>query len=142
MDYIILALFRVTQVRLEDVLKAFNSFTHKAGNPCLLWVSEDSVGGRRIEHRGSYEDAALEWVAEGDGRACFGYCVGYDPAYVTEVEFTSATSGSVLRWTRYGHHHLESVRSDVAGFGDFEYRQGRPNYEGGYWDAFQEVISS
>ena len=127
MDLIVMALFRVMNVRLEDILEAFNKFTHEAGDPTLLWVSDVSVGGRIIEVKGSEDDAVVDWIKEQE----WGYCLGYDPRMVTKVEFVSASSGSVLRWTRNKYDE----------FGTFEYQEGTPGYRGAYYTAFNEAVN-
>ena len=129
-----LALLRVQRVRLEDVIQAFNRLTIESKSDGLLWVANESVGHRYVRWIGDPEQAILDEVEDWRGS----YCLGYNPEMVTEVEFVSATSGSILRWTRNRYGLFEGIED--SNFGVFEYQEGRPHYRGVYYKAFMEAL--
>lgn len=129
-----LVLLRAFNVQLEDILQAFNQFTREAGDPTLLWVAEESVGTRWVRWIGEDENAIVEEVEDFNNT----FCLGLNPEKVVEVEFISASSGSILRWTRNGYGNFDSL---PTGGGVFEYQEGAPGYKGAYYRAFLEATA-
>ena len=134
-EIMFLAVLRVYGIKLEDVIQAFNQLTVEAKDDGLLWVANDSIGHRHVRWIGDVEEAILDEIEDWRGS----YSIGYNPEMVTEVEFVSATSGSILRWTRNRHGFFEGVED--SNFGVFEYQEGRPYYRGVYYKAFMEALS-
>ena len=132
-----LALMRVEGIKLEDVIQAFNRLTVEAKDNTLLWVANESVGGRYVRWIGEPDEAILDEVEDWNNS----YCIGYNPAMVTEVEFISATSKSILRWTRNGYGLFEGRYHLDSDEGVFEYQEGCPGYQGAYYRAFMEALA-
>lgn len=131
-------------VQLYKVVGAFNAFTNitddqrENSDINTLWVSLDSVGDRKVDFWGNapkednwYTDAVI--VATVKDR--HGYTSrGYNSYWVNEVEFVSASSGSILRWVADGYP--EGEKGQWGATGTFTWEQVRPNYFGEYHKAF------
>ena len=120
-----------------EVHKAFNRLTEQSKPDGLLWVADNSIGGRYVRYIGEFDEAVLDEVEDYNDS----YCLGYNPEMVTEVEFISATSKSILRWTRNGYGLFEGRYHLSSDEGVLEYQEGAPGYQGAYYKAFMEALA-
>ncbi len=106
---------------------------YEAAHGSLFWHAPHSVGGRRvIVDDGAIELRVGDWGFERD------YFSGHRPEDVVFAEFTSASSGSGLRWTRLG---LAADGITVAGWLEFVPATDDPEYRGSYYGAFDSAPS-
>ena len=132
-------------VQLCNIVKAFNGFTNvtdeqrKAATSNTLWVSLDSVGDRKVELWSNAPKQESGWYTN---QVIFemtkdrhGYDVrGYNAFWVKEVEFVSASSGSILKWV--ADEYPDGHKSQDGATGTFTWEQVTPHYFGEYHKAF------
>ena len=136
-------------ITTQEMVQVFNTFTREVDPTVeMLWVGSASLGGRKIVVAGqkpqkyrwpvpAAEYAFLppgeclrDWSTEGTPWTS----LGYRPEEILEVEFTSASSKSTIRWTR--------IPCTVEGvtMGVLEYTHGTdPSYRGKYFEAYQKA---
>ena len=137
----------VKEVRLEQVQDAFNQMTNISKNQfetgCVIYRNIDSIGGRSVtpwngapkEGQYSYTNEVLN--LQMDRHSYEVQC--WNSYWIKEVEFTSATSGSSLRWVA---DRAPIEGEDDGAPGTFTFTQGAPGYFGCYFSAFNEVVGS
>ena len=138
---------QVKGVRLEQVQNAFNGMTNISEDQmqlgCTIWRGIDSIGGRSVTPWGgapkkdeySYTEEVLDLEIDRHGYEV--QC--WNAWWIKEVEFTSATSGSSLRWVA----DRQPIEGEADGApGTFTFTQGQAGYFGCYFNAFNEVVGS
>ena len=122
------------ETKAEDVILSFNklrNYDSKAwaemaalSTEPLLWVCEDSLGGRNVELMPLHNDPLV--VIAHEGSNCEYIYLGWRPKDVYSIEYISATSGAELRW----------VRKDQGGVLTYTAPCFAPQYKGRYYHIF------
>lgn len=137
-------------VQLFKVVEAFNGFTNvtdeqrKAATNNTLWVSSESVGDRKVELWGNApKDEIGEYTHHVIFETVFDrheyHARGYNSFWVKEVEFVSASSGSILRWV--ANNYPEGHLLVDGATGTFTWEQVTPEYYGSYHAAFVKACA-
>ena len=142
---------QASNIQLFKVVKAFNGFTNISNEQeedapdNTLWVSEESVGGRGVRFWGNapmaneytYTDEVIFEMTKDR----HGYDVrGYNCFWVREVEFISASSGSILKWV--ADEYPEGHKAIDGATGTFTWEQTIPNYYGSYFTAYWSAVQN
>lgn len=100
-------------------------------NNTLLWIATHSVGGRQWAADDTDVISVYDWgIEEGE-------FIAFYPEEIQYVVFTSAFSGSGLKYTRVGFF------ADEGAYGNLEFIPPRddPEYRGQYWEAWNNAPS-